>query len=89
MIDTHQGLALLIWLLKNGGEGRPIGQLYLESRSSEPTMRDSVKAFVSEGLAVIEANGNDARQRLLCGTAKLEQKVQEYRGRLRRLTEEA
>lgn len=89
MTDTCQGMALLVWLLKNGGEGRPIGQLYLESRNSEPTMRDCVKAFVAQGLAVTEPNETDTRQRLLRGTVKLQQKVREYRELLRRVTEEA
>jgi hypothetical protein len=40
--DNQQGLALLIWLLKYEGHMRPIGQLYKESCSSEPTMRECV-----------------------------------------------
>lgn len=87
-IDTRQGSALLVWLLRNDGRPRPIGQLYRESsRSSEPTMRDCVKAFVEHGLALIERDPGDSRIRLLRGTAKLRQVVQEYRQRIGQLAE--
>jgi DNA-binding MarR family transcriptional regulator len=86
-IDTRQGMALLIWLLKNPGQARPIGELYKAASLSEPTMRESVKAFVDRGLAAMEIGDNDSRQRLVRGTAKLEQKVQEYREWLVRLGE--
>lgn len=87
-IDTRQGSALLVWLLRNDGQARPIGQLYREtSRSSEPTMRDCVKAFVEHGLARIEKDPRDSRIRLLRGTAKLRQVVQEYRRRIGQLAQ--
>ena len=84
-IDTKQGMALLIWLLKNEGRPVPIGRLYKESRSSEPTMRECVKAFVALDLARIETTANDTRYRLLYATPKLQQTIQEYRMRLFRL----
>lgn len=84
-IDTRPGMALLIWLLKNERQPRPIGELYKSSRNSEPTMRACVKAFVSLGLASAEAQRNDTRRRLLCGTDKLERTVDEYKRRLAEL----
>lgn len=88
-IDTSQGMALLIWLLKNGGRAHPIGELYKESRSSEPTMREAVKLFVEVGLAALEFDGRDSRRRLLGGTPKLEQTVRNYREQLALLVREA
>jgi hypothetical protein len=81
-VDSRHGMALLIWLLKSEGRPRPIGQLYKDSRSSEPTMRACVKAFVEQGLAVIEQDPDDTRHRLLRGTPKLQQTVHQYRERL-------
>ena len=81
-IDSRQGTMLLIWLLKNSGQSRPIGELYKTGRISEPTMRGCVRTFVAHGLAVIERDEADARHRFIRGTAKLLQKVQEYRARL-------
>jgi hypothetical protein len=85
-IDTQPGIALLIWLLKYEGHGEPIGRLYRESRSSEPTMRACVKAFTDHGLAVIEVDGNDSRLRLIRGTKKLQRQAEELRRRLGELS---
>jgi DNA-binding MarR family transcriptional regulator len=78
-IDSRQGMALLLWLLKNDGRARRIGDLYKTVRISEPTMREVVKAFADHGLAVIEPDSKDPRYRLIRGTDKLKQKVEEYR----------
>ena len=77
-VDTRPGMTLLIWLLKHDGKPQPIGQLYKDSKQSEATMRECVKVFISEGLAAIEPNPNDSRQRLLYGTPKLKEKAEEH-----------
>lgn len=86
-IDMPQGMALLIWLLENDCQARPIGQLYRASRASEPTMRAVVKLFVDFGLATFELDSSDSRRRLLGGTPKLRQVMQEYREQLALLAE--
>lgn len=83
-IGTRQGVALLIWLLKNEGQARPIGELYKSAKASEPTMREAVRLFIERGLAAIDY-GSDSRQRLIYGTSKLDQVVAEYRMQLARL----
>jgi hypothetical protein len=85
-IDTPQGMALLIWLLKNEYQARPIRQLYEESASAGPLMREPVRSFVEHNLAVLERNAGESRHRLFRGTGKLKQIVQEYRDRLLLLT---
>lgn len=81
-VDRSPGMILLIWLLKNEGQGQPIGQLYKDTPSSEPTMRACVKAFIENELAEIDTNTSDTRQRLIRGTPKLFMKADEFRRHL-------
>jgi DNA-binding IclR family transcriptional regulator len=75
-VDTRQGMLLLIWLLKQNGQARPIGELYKAASMSGATMRDVVKLFTANGL--LELDGDDSRRCLLRGTPKLRKVVEEY-----------
>jgi hypothetical protein len=79
--DTPQGNEVLVWLLKSKNRPRPLKDLYRSSRFSEPTVRSSLKVFVSHGFVIIESNGEDMRTRFARGTLKLEKTVNEYRRR--------
>lgn len=81
-IETRQGMALLIWLLKREADAQPVGELYRSVSFSEPTMRDALRLFIKHGLAVATADGNDSRRRLVSSTPKLRRVVDEYRYQL-------
>jgi hypothetical protein len=76
--ETPQGAELLVWLLKAHRTRVPLKDLYRSSRFSEPTVRTRLNAFIAEGLAVIELDGNDARRHLVRTTAKLDKIAAEY-----------
>jgi len=86
-IDTPPGMALLIWLLQNEGRARPVGRLYKEVRSSEPTMRACVKAFADKGLIIVCLDRRDGRRRLILATPKLRERVADFRHRLGSLSQ--
>ena len=77
-IDTPHGYLLLLWLLKQKQERRPLGDFYESSHISEPTMRKAIKAFTARGLVVVEFDNNDARCRFIRGTLKLTALAEEY-----------
>lgn len=76
--DTPQGAELLIWLLKCDRDRLPLKELYRSSRFSEPTVRTRLNAFIADGLAIVELDGNDARRHLVRSTAKLDKIIAEY-----------
>lgn len=82
ILQTPQGMHLLIWLLKHSNEAVPVGELYRSSKASEPTMREAVKQFVDSGLAAIQPHQGDSRRRLIRATPKLDDTVAELRSRL-------
>ena len=83
--DTPHGMSLLIWLIKHDGALRPMGALYKECRSSEPSMRRAAQRFVEVGLAEIKRGDTDVRQRLISTTPKFRKAVDEYRRQLQRV----
>jgi DNA-binding MarR family transcriptional regulator len=85
-IDTAQGMSLLIWLLRYDGSPQPIGKLYQECRSSEPSMRAVTSLFVEKGLATLAFDASDQRRRMLYATPKLRRVVEEYCWQIERVT---
>ena len=85
-IDTPQGMLLLIWLLKNGSNPRPIDELYKANHASESAMLECIEAFLEQGLAVVELDGPDPRQRLICGTDELRHRAREFTDRFKRIS---
>jgi DNA-binding MarR family transcriptional regulator len=85
--SARQAMALSMWLLKSKHQARPISHLYLDLRFSEPTLRRVVRAFVDHGLASIEPDPGDSRVRLIRGTDKLKQLLEEYRELVRQIVD--
>jgi hypothetical protein len=79
---TTQGNEVLVWLLKNKTNPKPLKDLYGSCRASEPTLRVSVKSFVSMGYAEIFCPEGDSRSRYVRMTPKLEFKISEYQNML-------
>jgi len=77
-VETRQGYLLLLWLLKHKQEPRPLVDFYESGQFSEPTMRKAVKAFMERGLAVVDYDKVDFRNRIICGTPKLTALADEY-----------
>lgn len=80
--DTGVGQEVLIWLLRTRTAPRPLKDLYRSSRFSEPTVRAALKAFVEAGLAEIEVNDGDHRNRLPHVTPRFDVVVLELQRRL-------
>jgi hypothetical protein len=83
-IESPQGMELLIWLLKGQGSARPLDELHRTASMPEEAMREVLAMFVDRGLARA-SDENDFDRRLISGTAKFVQTVQEYRERVGQL----
>ena len=76
--DTPLGTEVLIWLLKSPGRPRPLKDLYLSSRFSEPAIRSFLAHQADLGCVVKFSKDDDGRQRFVLPTPKLMAKVEAY-----------
>ena len=68
---TPEGMEVLIWVLKQAAQPRPLKDIYRSSRFSEPTIRRCLRRLVDQGLVTVEASDEDERVRYARPTPRL------------------
>jgi len=75
----------VIWLLENGEEPCPMGDVYRAARSSEPKVREVVRGFAQRGLVEILADPEDSRRSLIRATDKFRELARQYMALMRQV----
>ena len=80
-------IEVLLWLLKTRHEPRPLKDLYLSSRASEPTVRKMLREYVHAGLIELEIDDDDHRNRHPRLTPRFDEVMARYQQELARLAD--